>query len=277
MSQHSFSFDDAISVQQQTDYLRSLAENMTVETIHAEGIGQTTLLSVSTDQVGSILDAMTQGQEFPTNSSSLDSSSGFWESSSSTEVLPSSSALFVGNTSGNTAMTSGDPSCLTTTTMNSQLPHSQHAGRGGGGDTSCYGFTQSDLIRSYSRQDVSSDLAGVMPFNSGKEIDINQYLCPDVVVKFCDLENRVFEKQQSRKDKQARQRIINGKVKFLVRSERQVRRVKAWVGREENAAKLEKDANGMVEIETAFLGKVKDGGHVHVSTTVSTSCLSSVP
>lgn len=115
------------------------------------------------------------------------------------------------------------------------------------------------------QQGVSTDLAGINPFDAGTEIDIDRYLIadlPDLEVKFCDLENRVFEKQQSRKDKQARQRIINGKVKFLVRSERQVKSVKAWVRREEKAAKLEKDVNGMVSIEAVFLRKLKDCGSV---------------
>lgn len=99
-----------------------------------------------------------------------------------------------------------------------------------------------------------SDLIGVTPFNAGTEIDIQSYLIPviqdaKVEVDFYDLENRVFEKQQSRKDKQARQRIINGKVKFMVSSDRQVKDVRVWVRRETKAAKLEKDDNGMVPIQ----------------------------
>ena len=126
-----------------------------------------------------------------------------------------------------------------------------------------YGVTQSmGDIDGCPQQGVSSDLAGINPFDAGTEIDIDRYHIPDLEVKFCDLENRVFEKQQSRKDKKARQRIINGKVKFLVRSERQVKSVKAWVQREENAAKLEKDENGMVSIEVVFLRKLKDSGSV---------------
>ena len=94
------------------------------------------------------------------------------------------------------------------------------------------------------------------------EIDIDRYHIPDLEVKFCDLENRVFEKQQSRRHKQARQRIINGKVKFLVRSERQVKSVQAWVRREKKAAELEKDTNGLVSIEVVFLRKLKDSESV---------------
>ena len=266
--------NDEVSVQQQTNYLRNLAEN-----IHTEGTGQNAPLTISPVQVNSILDEITQGQEFPCHSPTLDYSSGFFESSGSTDVRSSSSALSIGNTSGSSAMTSSVPRIFGTGSQQDRPPflYSQNAGQiisssnfltSDGGGTSPFGFAQSDRIRSYPQQDVSSDLAGITPFNSGSKIDIDQYLRPDLEVKFCDLEDRVFEKQQSRKDKKARQRIINGKVKFLVRSERPIKKVKAWVRREENAAKLEKDANGMVEIETDFLRKVKESGHIYVSETV---------
>lgn len=262
--------NDEVSVQQQTNYLRNLAEN-----IHTEGTGQNVPLSISPDQVSSILAEITQGQEFPCHSPTLDYSSGFFESSGSTDVRSSSSAWSIaGNTSGSSAMTSSAPRIFGTGSQQDRPPflYSQNAGQiisssnfltSDGGGTSPFGFAQSDRIRSYPQQDVSSDLAGITPFNSGSKIDIDQYLRPDLEVKFCDLEDRVFEKQQSRKDKKARQRIINGKVKFLVRSERPIKKVKAWVRREENAAKLEKDANGMVEIETDFLRKVKESGHIY--------------
>ena len=267
--------NDEVSVQQQTNFLRNLAEN-----IHTEGTGQNVPLSISPVPVNSILDEITQGQEFPCHSPTLDYSSGFFESSGSMDVRSSSSALSIaGNTSGSSAMTSSVPRIFGTGSQQDRPPflYSQNAGQiisssnfltSDGGGTSPFGFAQSDRIRSYPQQDVSSDLAGITPFNSGSKIDIDQYLRPEVEVKFCDLEDRVFEKQQSRKDKKARQRIINGKVKFLVRSERPIKKVKAWVRREENAAKLEKDANGMVEIETDFLRKVKESGHIYVSETV---------
>ena len=267
--------NDEVSVQQQTNYLRNLAEN-----IHTEGTGQNVPFTISPVQVNSILDEITQGQEFPCHSPTLDYSSGFFESSGSTDVRSLSSALSIaGNTSGGSAMTSSVPRIFGTGSQQDRPPflYSQNAGQiisspnfltSDGGGTSPFGFAQSDRIRNYPRQDVSSDLAGITPFNSGSKIDIDQYLRPEVEVKFCDLEDRVFEKQQSRKDKKARQRIINGKVKFLVRSERPIKKVKAWVRREENAAKLEKDANGMVEIETDFLRKVKESGHIYVSETV---------
>lgn len=267
--------NDEVSVQQQTNFLRNLAEN-----IHTEGTGQNVPLSISPVPVNSILDEITQGQEFPCHSPTLDYSSGFFESSGSTDVRSLSSALSIaGNTSGSSAMTSSVPRIFGTGSQQDRPPflYSQNAGQiisssnfltSDGGGTSPFGFAQSDRIRRYPRQDVSSDLAGITPFNSGSKIDIDQYLRPEVEVKFCDLEDRVFEKQQSRKDKKARQRIINGKVKFLVRCERPIKKVKAWVRREENAAKLEKDANGMVEIETDFLRKVKESGHIYVSETV---------
>ena len=274
--------NDEVSVQQQTNYLRNLAEN-----IHTEGTGQNVPFTISPVQVNSILDEITQGQEFPCHSPTLDYSSSFFESSGSTDVRSSSSALSIaGNTSGSSAMTSSVPRIFGTGSQQDRPPflYSQNADQiisssnfltSDGGGTSPFGFAQSDRIRNYPRQDVSSDLAGITPFNSGSKIDIDQYLRPEVEVKFCDLEDRVFEKQQSRKDKKARQRIINGKVKFLVRSERPIKKVKAWVRREENAAKLEKDANGMVEIETDFLRKVKESGHIYVSETVKIFCFSS--
>ncbi|XP_022793901.1 uncharacterized protein LOC111332743 isoform X2 [Stylophora pistillata] len=262
--------DDEFSVQQQTNYLRNLAEN-----IHTEGAGQNMPLSMSPDQVSSILGAITQRQEFPCHSPTLDYTSGFFESSGSTDVRSSSSAPSIGNTSGSSAMTSSGPGIFGTTSQQDSPPFlyshstgqiisSPHFLTGEGGEVSSCGFAQRDRSRSYPRQDVSSDLFEITPFNSGSPIDIDQYLRPDVEVKFCDLEGRVFEKQQSRKDKKARQRIINGKVKFLVRSERPIEKVKAWVRREENAAKLEKDANGMVEIATDSLEKVKESGLLYL-------------
>lgn len=283
-TQHSpplLKFDEPTSVQQQTDYLRRLTENPTEENFHVEGIGQSTQLSMSPDQMGRIMEAIRQGQEFPPNSTSLNSSAGFFESPRNTEVWSSSSALSVGDTSATLGMVSDDPSFFVAPTLNSQFSHSQHmvvtsAGivtssklvTGGGDYAPLYGVTQ-DIgnINSCPQQGVSSDLAGINPsFNAGTEIDINRYLrIPDVEVTFCDLVNRFFEKQQSRKDKQARQRIINGKVKFLVRSERQVTTVKAWVRREVKAAKLEKDINGEVQIEAVFLRKLKDSGKVSIT------------
>ena len=234
-----------------------------------EGLEQGTQLSMSPDQMGSVLEAITRGQEFPRSSTltSQNSSSGMWHASS----VP------FGDTSAAFGMTSNDPSILFTPSINGQFCQSQHTivtGAGiitssnvvtGGSDytPASYGVTQSmGDIDGCPQQGVSSDLAGINPFDAGTEIDIDRYHIPDLEVKFCDLENRVFEKQQSRKDKKARQRIINGKVKFLVRSERQVKSVKAWVQREENAAKLEKDENGMVSIEVVFLRKLKDSGSV---------------
>ncbi len=271
-AQHSLPplFDEP-TVQQQPNYRRRLTEIATAENFHSEALSQSTQINMSSDQKGHILEAITQGQEFPgsSTSSSHSSSSGFFESSTSSEMWPSSSVLTVGDTSvtrGSLRMASSDPSFIVAPTIG-QFCHSQHTivtsaciitsskpVTVGGDFSSSYGGTKST-------GDIN-DLAGINPFNDGAEIDIDQYLIPDVEVEFCDLENRVFEKQQSRKDKQARQRIINGKVKFLVRSERQVKTVNAWVRREEKAARLEKDVNGMVAIEAVFRGKHKDSGIV---------------
>lgn len=51
------------------------------------------------------------------------------------------------------------------------------------------------------QQGVFSDLVGINFFNVGMEIDIDCYYILDLEVRFCDLENCVFEKQQSWKDK----------------------------------------------------------------------------
>lgn len=273
--------DGPTSIQQQTEYLRSFTENATEENFQAEGLGQSTQLSVSPDQMGRILEAITRGQEFPRSSTLISQNSscgGIFGSSNSSEMWPSSSVP-VGDTSTTFGMASNDPSFLVTPSINGQFCQSQHMivtsadiitssnlVTGGSDYSPSYGVTRSmGDMDGCPQQGVSTDLAGINPFDAGTEIDIDRYLIadlPDLEVKFCDLENRVFEKQQSRKDKQARQRIINGKVKFLVRSERQVKSVKAWVRREEKAAKLEKDVNGMVSIEAVFLRKLKDCGSV---------------
>jgi len=259
------------SLRQQTEYLNSLTENATDGNFQVESREQSSQLLISPDPMGRILEAITTGQEFPTISTltSQNSSSGTWHASS----VP------VGDNAAAVGITSNDPSFLVTHSINGRFRQSQHpiltdAGiitssnlaTGGSDYAPSYGVTQSmGDIDGCPQQGVSSDLAGINPFDAGTEIDIDRYHIPDLEVRFCDLENRVFEKQQSRKDKQARQRIINGKVKFLVRSERHVKSVKAWVQREENAAKLEKDENGMVSIEVVFLRKLKDSGSVSSS------------
>ncbi len=271
---------DEPTVQEQTEYLRSLTENATAENFHSEALSQSTQLNMSPHQLGRMLEAITQGEEFPgsSTSTSQNSSSGFFGTFTSLEMWPSSSVLTVGDTSvtrGSLGMASSDPSIIVAPTID-QFCHSQHtivtsAGiitsskpvTVGGDFSSSSGDRKSTGgINRCSQQGVSNDLAGINPFNAGTEIDIDRYLIPDVEVEFCDLENRVFEKQYSKQDKQARQRIINGKVKFLVRSERQVKNVKAWVRREEKAARLVKDVNGMVAIEAVFLRKHKDSGIV---------------
>lgn len=171
------------------------------------------------------------------SSTSLHSSSGYFESS--TEMLPSSTVFSFGQGSGHSSGQSETPGSPSHGSHQPSIPGTKMPTTDGHvcGITSC--------------DQEASDLIGVTPFNAGTEIDIQSYLIQDakVEVDFYDLENRVFEKQQSRKDKQARQRIINGKVKFMVFSDRQVKDVRVWVGRETKAAKLEKDDNGMVPIQ----------------------------
>lgn len=246
-AQHSSSSSSSsASIPQQTDYLRSLTENPTAEYFHVDGLGQSTprQLNMSPDQMGSILEVITR-----------DSTAAIFHGGDSTVA-----------TIGSLGMTSDDPSTFVQApTVNGQLcPSEQTIVTNAGIITSSRPLTDGDdFPPSYAVTESGvNDLVGINPFNGGTDIDINRYLIPDLEVEFCDLENRVFEKQQSRKDKQARQRIINGKVKFLIRSESQVRNVKAWVRREENAAKLEKDVNGMVQLEVVFLRKLKDSGSV---------------
>lgn len=242
-----------------------------------EDLGESTQLNMSPDQMDRILEAITKGQEFPGSSTSTtqNASSALFESSHSSQIWPSSSVLAVGDapeTFGSLGMPSDDPRSFVPPSVNGQFRQDQQTIVTSAGiitssrpatvegvNSSPYEVTQSTgSINCCPQQGVSNDLADVDPFNAGAEIDIHRYWIPDLEVKFCDLENRVFEKQQSRKDKQARQRIINGKVKFLVRSERQVKNVNAWVRREEKAATLEKDLNGMVAIAAVFLRKAKD-------------------
>ena len=96
--------DGPTSLQQQTEYLSSLAENATEGNFQAEGLQQSTQLSMSPGHMGRILEAITSGQEFPSSSTltSQNSSSGIWHASS----VP------VGDTSAAFGMTSNDPSFL---------------------------------------------------------------------------------------------------------------------------------------------------------------------
>lgn len=223
--------DEPTSIQRQTEYLRSLRETATDENFPAFDTRsqQTTQIGLSWDSIIG-LDS--------SSSTSLNSSSGYFESS--TEMLPSSSVFSFGQGSG---LSSGQSETPGSPSHRSQQP-------------SIAGTRMTTTEGHVCDQEVS-DLIGVTPFNAGTEIDIQRYLMQDakVEVDFYDLENRVFEKQQSRKDKQARQRIINGKVKFMVFSDRHVKDVRVWVGRETKAAKLEKDDNGMVPIQAILLRK----------------------
>ena len=257
-------FDEPTCIKKQTDYLRSLTETVTDDNFpdfHSE-LGQS---SQCPGQMDSILDAITSGTEFPESSSSasLTSSSGFFDSSS--EMVPTSSVVYFGNDSTNPIPNSDSSSYSDTSSLNSPFRRSQQPVLTSAeiitttSDHDC--VTPYDVTKGMtSRGHEVGDLVGVNPFDAGTEIDIQRYLMQELEVSFLNLENRVFEKQQSRKDKQARQRIINGKVKFMVRSDRQVKDVHVWVRREVKAAKHEKDVNGMVPIQAVFLRK--DGGNV---------------
>jgi hypothetical protein len=72
-------------------------------------------------------------------------------------------------------------------------------------------------------------------------------------VEFIQIKDRIFEKQQSRKDKKARQRIVDGKVKISVTSDKPVGELKVWVRREPQAATLCNDKNGDVELKKPTL------------------------
>lgn len=237
------------SAQKETDYLKSLTENATDDYLQG-ALGKSTQSGLSLEQEDSILYAVTSGEEFPKSYSttSLNSSSGVFNSSS--EMLPSSSMLSLEETTD----------ILNYLEKPSFGDHSQQPFVTTSGPTAA--ISHCDLDTSYeatkdlsSSGHESSDLDGISPIDTGT-INIQQYMrFQELDVTFCDLENRVFEKQQSRKDKKARQRIINGKVKFLVRSDHSVKDVRVWVRREVKAATLEKDANGMVPLEAVFLRK----------------------
>ncbi|XP_048583396.1 uncharacterized protein LOC116619128 isoform X2 [Nematostella vectensis] len=84
--------------------------------------------------------------------------------------------------------------------------------------------------------------------NSVPNFDPNLYI--DANIEFLDMDGRVFEKQQSRKGKVARQTIKEGKIRVLVTSEREVQGMKVWVRRQPKAAEQCGDTNGETELET---------------------------
>ena len=63
--------------------------------------------------------------------------------------------------------------------------------------------------------DLPDDLVDIEPTNFNSDIDIPSYFPVSVQVEFLKLENRIFEKRQTRTGKIARQRIIDGKVQWL--------------------------------------------------------------
>lgn len=258
------------SVEKQKEYLKSLAENVTDGYLMVNP-GQRTQSSLFLHQQDGILDAITSGQEFPVSSrsTSLNSSSGFVDINS--EVLSSSSMLSFGDISATSGIGTEISNCLepTPSSLSTSFRHSEQplvTSVGIGSVTSHRDHETYEATKDMgSSGHEGNDLVGVTPFDSGTEIDIHQYMFHDLEVIFSNLENHVFEKQQSRKDKQARQRITNGKVKFLIHSDHPVKHVRAWVRREIKAAQLEGDTNGMVPIETVFLRKNAENNVSNIS------------
>lgn len=82
--------------------------------------------------------------------------------------------------------------------------------------------------------------------------DVHDYL-HSLQVEFIQIKDRIFEKQQSRKDKKARQRIVDGKVKIAVNSDKPIAELRVWVRREPQAATLCNDKNGDVELKKPTL------------------------
>ncbi|XP_031569085.1 uncharacterized protein LOC116303646 [Actinia tenebrosa] len=82
--------------------------------------------------------------------------------------------------------------------------------------------------------------------------DVHDYL-HSLQVEFIQIKDRIFEKQQSRKDKKARQRIVDGKVKISVNSDKPIAELRVWVRREPQAATLCNDKNGDVELKKPTL------------------------
>ena len=238
--------DETTSVPQQGEFLESLLDYGT-RANYSEESRRNKPPNHSTDETGSVLRAMTGSDSSNTSSGIFCSSSEIASSSSlSTEDV---SVAFGG--SSDTSSAYGKPGVQTPTGQIIRGPRMVTGGFG-------------DVISLPNVNDVTStnspciDLAGIEPFDA-EPIDINRYIY-DLEVTFLDLKNRVFEKQQSRKDNKAKQRIVNGKVTFLVRSDRLVRDVRVWVRRELKAAKAINDDNGEVPINADC--EMREGNNV---------------
>ena len=97
--------------------------------------------------------------------------------------------------------------------------------------------TFADSLPSFSFGSVGSD-----DFNGGAE------------VRFVTLEEKaMFYKVQSRSGGKAKQRVCDGKVQMEARSPvSQILKIRVWVFREREAAELQKDGNGPVELKVEF-------------------------
>ena len=73
-------------------------------------------------------------------------------------------------------------------------------------------------------------------------------------VRFATLEEKaMFYKVQSRSGGKAKQRVCDGKVQMEARSPvSQILRIRVWVFREREAAELQRDGNGPVELKVEY-------------------------
>jgi len=105
--------------------------------------------------------------------------------------------------------------------------------------------TSVDSLPSFSFGSIGSD-----DFNGGAD------------VRFLTLEEKtIFYKAQSRSGGTAKQRVCDGKVEMEARSPvSQILRIRVWVFRAREAAELQKDGNGPVELKVEYgeqeIGKV---------------------
>ena len=97
--------------------------------------------------------------------------------------------------------------------------------------------TSVDSLPSFGFGSIGSD-----DFNGGAE------------VRFVTLEEKaMFYKVQSRSGGKAKQRVCDGKVQMEARSPvSQILKIRVWVFREREAAELQKDGNGPVELNVEY-------------------------
>ena len=97
--------------------------------------------------------------------------------------------------------------------------------------------TSLDSLPSFSFGSIGSD-----DFNGGAD------------VRFVTLEEKdMFYKVQSRSGGKAKQRVCDGKVQMEARSPvSQILKIRVWVFREREAAELQRDGNGPVELKVEY-------------------------